>query len=266
MKVTAIRKQALWSKIYGIGALMLMIVSFGLVVSGGRRLEYGGLWLLGIVLAAGGAIISESKFRKIVLWGAGGTVVAMAPGLILGIVIGLNRKVETPEPNPIMIIISVIIGFLSQVALLSGTVGILLDVKPMASSPMDNGAGKAAAGATPVDPVSLHPAADLKRIGRKKRLVWGGVIAVGLLLVGGNFLLTRRGAKGDELRRSYAKDQYFAVGSTREEVRRIQGPPTYKLELVWFYGDSQVQFDSDGKVAHIWDISKNLKIRSEKRP
>ena len=56
------------------------------------------------------------------------------------------------------------------------------------------------------------------------------------------------------------------MGSTREEVLRIQGPPTYKLELVWFYEDSQVQFDSDGKVSYIWDISKNLKIRLEKQP
>lgn len=173
MKDTAIHKQALWSKLYGIAALMLMVVGSGLVMGGGRRLEYGGLWLLGIVLAAGGAIMSESKFRKIVLWGAGGTVVAMAPGLISGIVAGLKRKIETPEPNPIMIIISVIIGFLSQLALFGGTVGILLEAKPMASSPMDNGAGEAAAGVTPVDPVSLHPAADLKRIGRKTLLVRG---------------------------------------------------------------------------------------------
>ncbi len=56
------------------------------------------------------------------------------------------------------------------------------------------------------------------------------------------------------------------MGSTREEVLRIQGPPTFKLELVWFYGDSQVQFDSDGKVTNIWDVSKNLKVKSEKLP
>lgn len=107
---------------------------------------------------------------------------------------------------------------------------------------------------------------ESKRIDRKKRLVWGVVIAAILLLVGGGFLLMRRGGNGDEPRGSYAKDQYFGVGSTREEVLRIQGPPTYKLELVWFYEDSQVQFDSDGKVAYIWDISKNLKVKPEKRP
>lgn len=88
----------------------------------------------------------------------------------------------------------------------------------------------------------------------------------GLLLVGGIGLLTRRGATGDSPRRPYPDGRYFGVGSTREEVLRIQGPPTYKLELVWFYEDSQVQFDSDGKVSYIWDISKNLKIRLEKQP
>ena len=266
MKDTASRKQALWSKLYGIAALILMVVGFGLVMGGGRRLEYGGLWLLGIILAAAGALISESWFRKIVLWGAGGTLVAMAPGLIDGIVSGLKRTVETPEPHPIIIALSLIIGFLSQIALFGGTVAMLLDEKRTASPPLESGAGEDPAGEPPGDPSSHHLAVESKRIDRKKRLVWGGVIVAVLLLVGGGFLLMRRGGNGDEPRRSYAKGQYFGVGSTREEVLRIQGPPTYKLELAWFYEDSQVQFDSDGKVAYIWDISKNLKIRSEKRP
>ena len=266
MKDTASRKQALWSKLYGIAGLILMVVGFGLVMGGGRRLEYGGLWLLGIILAAAGALISESWFRKIVLWGAGGTLVAMAPGLIDGIVSGLKRTVETPEPHPIIIALSLIIGFLSQIALFGGTVAMLLDEKRTESPPLDSGAGEHPAGGPHGDPSSDHLAVESKRSDRKKRLVWGVVIAAILLLVGGGFLLMRRGGNGDEPRRSYAKGQYFGVGSTREEVLRIQGPPTYKLELVWFYEDSQVQFDSEGKVAYIWDISKNLKIRPEKRP
>ena len=56
------------------------------------------------------------------------------------------------------------------------------------------------------------------------------------------------------------------MGSTREEVLRIQGPPTFKLAMVWFYEDSQVQFDSDGKVSYIWNYSKNLKVKPEKLP
>ena len=257
-------KQALWSKIIGIVALMLMVVGIGLIMGGGRRLEYGGLWLMGIILAAAGAIMSESPFRKIVLWGAGGTVAAMAPGLIAGILAGLKRRVETPEPHPIIIIISVIIGFLSQIALFGGTVGVLLDARPV-SSPSGSGAGEAQAEAAPAELISPHPPAELKRRGRKKGLVWATVAIALLLLVGGAFLVTRSRDKSGGPEKPNAEGQYFAVGSTREDVLRIQGPPTYKLELVWFYEDSQVQFDSDGKVAYIWDISKNLKVKSEKR-
>jgi hypothetical protein len=97
-------------------------------------------------------------------------------------------------------------------------------------------------------------------------LVWGGLLAAVPLLVIGVFLLTRGGEETGEPQRLYAEGQYFTVGSTREEVMRIQGPPTFKLEMVWFYGDSQVQFDSDGKVTHIWDVSKNLKVKPEKLP
>lgn len=142
MKIMATRKQALWSKFYGIAALILMVVGFGLVMSGGRRLEYGGLWLLGIILAAAGALISESWFRKIVLWGAGGTLVAMAPGLITGIMVGMRRTIETPDPHPILVALSVIIGFLSQIALFGGTVAMLLDEKRTESPPLDSGAGE----------------------------------------------------------------------------------------------------------------------------
>jgi len=78
--------------------------------------------------------------------------------------------------------------------------------------------------------------------------------------------VTRGGEKNGEPEKPYAEGQSFAVGSTREEVLRVQGPPTFKLEMVWFYEDSQVQFDSDGKVTNLWNISKNLKVRSEKRP
>jgi len=92
------------------------------------------------------------------------------------------------------------------------------------------------------------------------------ILAAVPLLVIGIFLLTRGGEKTAEPQKPLADGQYFTVGSTREEVLRIQGPPTFKLEMVWFYGDSQVQFDSDGKVTSTWDYSKNLKMKPEKLP
>ena len=267
MKYTAIQQRGLWSKILGAVALPLMVVGFGLIMGGGRRLEYGGLVVLGIMLAAAGAIMSESSSRKLVLWGVGGTAAAMAPGLISGLMLGLKGvRVETFDPHPIIIVIIIIVGLLSQIAIIVGTFGILLEGKRPGSPPMGGGTGEDPAGTTPADPISLHSAAEIKRIRRKKGLVWGGAVVAVLLLVAGIYLLTRGGEKTDEPQEPYARGQYLAVGSTREEVLRIQGPPTYKLEAVWFYGDSQVQFDSDGKVTSIWNISKNLKVKPEKLP
>ena len=119
-------KRALWSKIIGIVALMLMVVGFGLIMGGGRRLEHGGLLVFGIILAAVGAIISESSSRKLVLWGAGGTAASMIPGLISGLINGLRGNVETPDPHPIIMAIIVLVGFLSQAAIVFGTIGIIL--------------------------------------------------------------------------------------------------------------------------------------------
>jgi len=257
-------KRALWSKILAIVALLLMVVGFGLIMVVGRRLEYGALLLFGIILAAAGAIISESSSRKLVLWGAGGTAAAMTPAFVLGLISGLKGK--EPFVHPIFIAIVVIFGCLSQIAIVVGTIGVLLEERRPASPPMSNGTGEDLTGATPADPGSLHSGAEIKGSGRKKGLVWGAVLVAVPLLVTGIFLLTRGGEKTEESQNLYAEGQYFAVGSTREEVMRIQGPPTFKLEMVWFYGDSQVQFDSDGKVTHIWDVSKNLKVKPEKLP
>jgi len=243
-------KRSLWSKIIGIVALMLMVVGFGLIMGGGRRLEYGGLLLFGIILAAACAIISESSSRKLVLWGAGVYAATWIPTFAVGVISGLKGK--ELFVHPIFIAIIVIIGSLSQIAIVVGTIGILLEKKRPASPPMCTG--------------SLHSAAEIKRIGRKKGLVWGAVLVAVPLLVIGIFLLTRGGEKTDGPQKLYAEGQYFTVGSTREEVLKIQGPPTFKLEMAWFYGDSQVQFDSDGKVNYIWDYSKNLKLKPEKLP
>jgi hypothetical protein len=257
-------KRALWSKVFAAVALALMAVGWVLITLVGHRLGYGTLLVFGIVLATTGAFFSESSSRKLVLWGAGGTAAAMAPGFALGIISGLEGK--APFVHPIFIAIIVIMGGLSQIAIVVGTIGILLEEKRPASPPVSGGTGEDLTGATPADPGRLRSAEGIKRIGRKKGLVWGAVLAAVPLLVIGIFLLTRGGEKTDEPQKVYAEGQYFSVGSTREEVLRIQGPPTFKLEMVWFYEDSQVQFDSDGKVNYVWDYSKNLKIKPEKRP
>ena len=266
MKYTGILKRALWSKILVVVALMLMAVGFVLITAGGRTAGLWALTVFGIIAAVAGAILSKSSSRKIILWGAGGTVAAMAPGAILGLISGLRGKLETPDLHPVNIAIIVLVGTLSQIAIVGGVIGILLEKKRPASPPMSSETGEELTRATPADPGSLHSAAKIKRIGRKMGLVWGGLLAAVPLLVIGVFLLTRGGEETGEPQRLYAEGQYFTVGSTREEVMRIQGPPTFKLEMVWFYGDSQVQFDSDGKVTHIWDVSKNLKVKPEKLP
>jgi hypothetical protein len=258
-------KRALWSRILGIIALVLIVVGCGLILNVGRRLEYGSLMLLGIILAAAGAFLSRGSSRKLVLWGTGVYAATWIPAFAVG-VISAFKGGEKPVEPPILITITVIAGISSLIAIVVGTIGILLEEKRPASPPISSGTGEGLTEATSADAGSLHSAAEIKRIGRKKGLVWGAVLVAVPLLVIGIFLLTRGGEKTDEPQKLYAEGQYFTVGSAREEVMRIQGPPTFKLEMVWFYEDSQVQFDSDGKVTYIWDYSKNLKVKPEKLP
>lgn len=104
--------------------------------------------------------------------------------------------------------------------------------------------------------------------------VWAGLVAllfcafvVGFNLgLAGRLLSARNGMRTEEPQKVFVEGQYFTVGSTREEVLRIQGPPTLKLEFVWYYDDSYVQFDSDGKVNDVWNYSKNLKVKPWKLP
>ena len=259
-------KRPLWSKIIGIVALMLMVVGFGLIMGGGRRLEHGGLLVFGIILAAVGAIISESSSRKLVLWGAGGTAASMDSRAYFR----PNKWIERERRDARST--SHHYGY-HRVSWIPQPGGNRLwynrhyprrEATSVASNehwhwrgPNGNDSGR---------PRKRSFSRKIQTIGRKKGLVWGGVAVAVPLLVIGIFLLTRGGEKTDEPQKLYAEGQYFTMGSTREEVLRIQGPPTFKLELVWFYGDSQVQFDSDGKVTNIWDVSKNLKVKSEKLP
>ncbi len=250
-------KRALWSRILVIIGLMFIALTPSV----------GGFEFPGIIITTVGAILSTSRRRKIVLWAAGIVATAFAAMCIWAITYLRGKTGITAaglaHAVPKFIGIPLVLGVW---VIAIGAMAILTDKKRPALPPTSSGTGDAPTGVAPADPISLHSPAESKRIGRKKRLVWGGVVVAAILLVVGIFLLTKNGGKTDEPQKIYAEGQYFAVGSTREEVLRIQGPPTYKLEMVWFYGDSQVQFDSDGKVTHIWDISKNLKFKPEKLP
>ncbi len=53
----------------------------------------------------------------------------------------------------------------------------------------------------------------------------------------------------------------FGRGSTKEEVRAIQGPPTSETDDIWYYGDSEVHFAA-GRVIGWRDSSANpLRLR-----
>jgi hypothetical protein len=108
--------------------------------------------------------------------------------------------------------------------------------------------------------------AEVKTKGRENILITvAGFLAISILAA--SFFAFRGSWDGNEgSQKTSGEGRYITLGSTQEEVLRIQGTPTFKLERVWFYGDSQVQFDSDGRVAYIWNYSKNLNIEPEKRP
>jgi hypothetical protein len=124
-------KRALWSRILGIVALILIVVGLVLISSVGRRLEFGFLVLLGIILAAAGAFLSRSSGRKLVLWGAGVYVATWVPP-IAGVVVSALKGGEPPAEPPALITITVLAGFLSLLAIVGGTTKILLGKQPAA--------------------------------------------------------------------------------------------------------------------------------------
>jgi hypothetical protein len=133
-KEMGMAKRALWSRILGIIALILIVVGYSLISGGGRRLEYGSLMLLGIILAATGAFLSRSSGRKLVLWGAGVYAATWIPALAGGVISALKGG-EPPVVPPIIITITVIAGILSLLAIVVGTIGILLGEKQPAPPP-----------------------------------------------------------------------------------------------------------------------------------
>jgi outer membrane protein assembly factor BamE (lipoprotein component of BamABCDE complex) len=57
---------------------------------------------------------------------------------------------------------------------------------------------------------------------------------------------------------------YFTIGSTKDEVLAIQGPPSLASEHVWEYGGSRVYF-RNGRVTH-WDVWSNSPLKAQLRP
>lgn len=57
-----------------------------------------------------------------------------------------------------------------------------------------------------------------------------------------------------------SRPESFGVGSSREEVRAIQGPPSRSTPDVWYYGDSEVHFAGDRVVG--WRSSNANPLRA----
>jgi outer membrane protein assembly factor BamE (lipoprotein component of BamABCDE complex) len=64
---------------------------------------------------------------------------------------------------------------------------------------------------------------------------------------------------------SSSKVDSFAIGSTKDEVRTIQGTPTSvhkgAFTETWWYGSSYVEFDQSGRVTSYSSAGGNLRIR-----
>ena len=52
----------------------------------------------------------------------------------------------------------------------------------------------------------------------------------------------------------------FTIGSTKNDVVKVQGVPTTVHSTCWFYGSSYVDFDSDGLVSSWSDRAGQLKV------
>ncbi len=61
--------------------------------------------------------------------------------------------------------------------------------------------------------------------------------------------------------RAGQRSQSFAVGSTKDEVRRIQGTPSKATDSVWYYGRSEVYFVGDRVVGWSAAPGDPLKVR-----
>ncbi|HTL71179.1 MAG TPA: hypothetical protein VL404_07815, partial [Candidatus Eisenbacteria bacterium] len=54
-------------------------------------------------------------------------------------------------------------------------------------------------------------------------------------------------------------ERSFRIGSTKDEVLAVQGPPTYTAGEQWYYGNDIVTF-SGGRVAAFSNVSGSLKV------
>ena len=63
----------------------------------------------------------------------------------------------------------------------------------------------------------------------------------------------------DRHRVALLQERFFGIGSTKDEVRAIQGAPTAETGNVWYYRNSKVYFEHD-RVAH-WEESPMQPLR-----
>ena len=55
--------------------------------------------------------------------------------------------------------------------------------------------------------------------------------------------------------------EYFTIGSTKNNVKRIQGSPTSIVGQIWMYGYDTVSFDYNDKVSGYSNNSSKLKVK-----
>jgi hypothetical protein len=58
-----------------------------------------------------------------------------------------------------------------------------------------------------------------------------------------------------------AEGQFFTIGSTKDHVLKVQGPPTRFGDTEWSYGFSQVTFDGEGRVTSWSDAAAGQGLR-----
>jgi len=61
--------------------------------------------------------------------------------------------------------------------------------------------------------------------------------------------------------RAKQSQETFTVGSTQEDVKRVQGVPSSISDNMWTYGQDVVSFDSNGRVSGYLNNSGQLKVR-----
>lgn len=65
---------------------------------------------------------------------------------------------------------------------------------------------------------------------------------------------------------AHVDETSFTIGSSRDDVRAVMGPPTGVIDsmmgiVIWQYGMSQVRFDGEGNVTGYLQVDTKLRVR-----